>query len=121
MPQTGQINSMTFSISSRGVNAKATKLAREGKQSLEIRFVRDVTQGDGSIIKEGSKIFITGFNKKYEPGKIEQGSLMEGTIEFEVVRYRQVIDGVETLLIDKLNYIYKINGVDYMEKVRASL
>jgi phage tail tube protein FII len=46
---------------------------------------------------------------------------MEGSIEFEVLRYRQVISGVETLLIDKQNYIYKINGTDYMQVIRAAL
>jgi P2 family phage contractile tail tube protein len=121
MPLSGQINAMTFSITSRGINSKASKLAREGRQTLEIRFVRDVILGDGSIIKEGTKIFITGVNKKFDPGKVENGSTMDGSIEFEVLRYRQVIEGVETLLIDKLNYIYKINGIDYMEKIRASL
>ncbi len=121
MPMTGQINSMVFSITSRGINAKAANLAKEGRQNIEIRFVRDVTQADGTIIPEGSKVFITGVNKKYDPGKVEVGGNMEGSIEFEVLRYRQVIEGVETLLIDKLNFIYKVNGVDYMQKVRASL
>ncbi len=46
---------------------------------------------------------------------------MDGSVELEVLRYRQVIDGVETLLIDKRNYIYKVNGVDYMEAIRRML
>lgn len=121
MPMTGQINAMTFSVTSRGINKSNTNLAKPGVQKLEIRFNRDVTQADGSVIPEGSKVFINGVNKKYDPGKVEQGANMDGSIEFEVLRYRQVINGVETLLIDKLNYVYKINGIDYMEKVRASL
>ncbi|WP_069997753.1 phage major tail tube protein [Cellulosilyticum sp. I15G10I2] len=121
MPMTGQINAMTFSVTARGINKSNANLAKPGIQKLEIRFNRDVTQSDGSVIPEGSKVFINGVNKKYDPGKVEQGSNMDGSIEFEVLRYRQVINGVETLLIDKLNYVYKINGVDYMEKVRAAL
>lgn len=121
MPMTGQIGAMTFSISSRSINKGASELAKPGVQKLELRFVRDVIQDDGSMVPEGTKIFITGVNKKFDPGKVEKASTMDGSIEFEVLRYRQVIDGVETLLIDKLNSIYKINGVDYMKQVRSAL
>lgn len=121
MPMTGQINAMTFAINARGVNKSNAKLARPGVQKLEVRFIRDVTNGDGSVIPEGSKVYITGINKKYDPGKAEQGATMDGSIEYEVLRYRQVINGEETLLIDKLNSVYKVNGVDYMQNVRGML
>lgn len=121
MPITGQVSSMVFSISSRSINGDATELAKPGVQKIELRFIRDVMQADGSMIPASSKVFISGVNKKFDPGKIENGATMDGSIEFEVLRYRQVIDGKETLLIDKLNNIYKINGVDYMEKIRAAL
>lgn len=121
MPLTGQVNSMTFTINSRSINKEAANLAKPGIQNLELRFIRDVMKSDGTMVPEGSKIFITGVNKKYDPGKVEQSSTMDGSIEFEVLRYRQVINGEETLLIDKLNNVYKINGIDYMEKIRAAL
>lgn len=121
MPSPAQINPMTFTASSRSINKKATALARPGKQGIELRFVRDVVQADGTVIPAGTKIYITGVNKKYGPGKVEPGTTMDGSHEFEVLRYRQVIDGVETLLIDKFNYIYKVNGVDYMKKYTAAL
>jgi P2 family phage contractile tail tube protein len=121
MPITGQLNSMTFTVNSRSINKNASNLAKPGLQNLELRFVRDVMQNDGSMVPEGTKIFITGINKKFDPGKVEASSTMDGSIEFEVLRYRQVINGQETLLIDKVNSIYKINGIDYMEKVRAAL
>lgn len=121
MPSPGQLNAMTFSTSSRSINKKNSALARPGKQNIELRFVQDVIQADGTVIPAGSKIFITGVNKKYSPGKVEQGATMDGSQEFEVLRYRQVIEGVETLLIDKFNYIYKVNGVDYAKKYTAAL
>jgi hypothetical protein len=121
MPSPGQINALTFVINSRAVNKKSAALAKTGKQSLELRFVRDVVQADGSVIPAGAKIFITGVLKKYGPGKVEQGATMDGSIEFEVLRYRQVIEGVETLLIDKFKYQYVVNGTDYMADIKAAL
>lgn len=121
MPVTGQIGSMTFTINMRSVNKNAANLAKPGIQNIELRFVRDVVNASGQVIPEGTKIFITGINKKYDPGKVESPSTMDGSIDFEVIRYRQIINGVETLLIDKRNYIYKINGVDYMQQIRRIL
>lgn len=121
MPSPTQINAMSFTINSRSVNKKTAALAKTGKQNLELRFARDVTQSNGTVIPASTKIFITGVIKKYEPGKVEQGATMDGSLEFEVLRYRQVIDGEEVLLIDKFNYQYVVNGVDYMRAIRAIL
>jgi P2 family phage contractile tail tube protein len=121
MPVTGQLSSMTFTVSTRGINKKASGLVKPGVQNLELRFARDTVTSNGSQVPQGTKIFIAGVNKKYDPGKVEINSTMDGSLEFEVLRYRQVIDGVETLLVDKRNSIYKVNGIDYMQKVRALL
>jgi P2 family phage contractile tail tube protein len=112
---------MSFKINSRSVNKKTAILAKTGKQNLELRFARDVVQSDGTIIPASTKIFITCIAKKYEPGKVEQGATMDGSMEFEVLRYRQIIEGEEVLLIDKFNYQYVVNGVDYMAAIRAIL
>lgn len=121
MPATGQFNSMVFTINSRSINAKSSNLAKPGVQNLELRFVKDVLAANGQMVPQGAKIFIAGINKKYDPGKVESPAAMDGSIEFEVLRYRQIIDGVEMLLIDKRNYVYKVNGVDYLQQVRANL
>lgn len=121
LPSTGQVNSMTFSMSQKAITRSNINLAKPGLRNIELRFVKDVVTSDGQNIPEGTKIFITGALKKFDPGKVEMQSTMDGSAEFEVVRYRIVIEGLEVLLIDKLNYIYKVNGIDYMEKIRAAL
>lgn len=121
LPVTGQLNSMVFSISARSVSKNNSNLAKPGIQNLELRYVKDVVTSKGTKIPEGTKIYIAGINKKFDPGKVETGASMDGSIDFEVIRYRQVINGVETLLIDKRNFIFKVNGVDYMKKVRTTL
>lgn len=121
MPVMGQINSMVFTINMRSVNKNSSKLAKPGLHNLELRFARDVQQANGQMVPEGTKIYITGINKRYDPGKVEPPTTMDGSCEFEVLRYRQVIAGEETLLIDKRNYIYKVNGVDYTSQIRALL
>lgn len=121
MPSTGQLNAMTYSMSQRSINKNSINLSRPGQHNNELRFVKDARTSDGQQIPEGTKIFFTGLFKKFDPGKVEEKATMDGSIEYEVIRYRIVINGVEVLLIDKINYIYKVNGIDYMESVRAAL
>lgn len=121
MPSSGQLNAMVFSASMRSINKGAINLSTPGLHNIELRFVKDAMTGDGQEVPEGTKIFVTGIFKKFDPGKVEINSTMDGSIEYEVLRYRIVINGEEVLLIDKKNYIYKVNGVDYMEKIKAAL
>lgn len=121
MPSSGQLNAMTFSASMRSINKGAMNVSTPGVHKIELRFAKDQFTNDGQSVPMGTKIFIEGIFKKFDPGKVEEGATMDGTIEYEVRRYRIVINGEEVLLIDKVNYIYKVNGVDYMEKIKAAL
>jgi P2 family phage contractile tail tube protein len=121
MPSSGQLNAMAFTANMRSINKGSINLSRPGVHNIELRFVKDTKTDGGETIPEGTKIFVTGVFKKFDPGKVEENGTMDGSIEFEVLRYRIVINGIEVLLIDKVNFIYKVNGVDYMERVRAAL
>ncbi len=121
MPMMGQMNSTTFAANLRAVAKKAAGLGKLGLRNIELRFARDTYTSNGDLVTEGTKIFISGFLKKLDQGKVEAGSAMDGSVEWEVVRMRQVVDGKETLLWDKQNYIYKINGQDQLASIRAVL
>lgn len=121
MPSSGQLNSLNFSATMRSINKGSINVSTPGVHNIELRFSKDQFTGDGQSVPIGTKIFVKGVFKKFDPGKVEDGATMDGTIEYEALRYRIVIDGEEVLLVDKVNYIYKVNGVDYMEKIRAAL
>ncbi len=121
MPSSGQLNSLTFSATMRSINKSSLSVSSPGVHNIELRFAKDQFTGDGQSVPIGTKIFVKGVFKKNDPGKVEDGATMDGTIEYEVLRYRIVIDGEEILLIDKVNYIYSVNGTDYMERVKAAL
>jgi len=122
MPTYGQLSSMTFSVNNRADNPQYAMLSRPGQIKAEVAWVTDIF--DSSQVRVGiqaNKVFMTMINKKYDPGKIEVNSGADGSSEFEVVYYRKIVDGKEVLLIDKLNYKYVVNGIDYMESMRAAL
>ena len=122
LPTFGQLGSMVFTISNRADNAQYAMMSRPGQIKFEVAWVTDIF--DSSNVKVGlqaNKVFMTTINKKYEAGKIEVGSGADGSSEFEVIYYRKITDGREVLLIDKLNYKYVVNGIDYMNSLRAAL
>ena len=121
MPSSAQLNSMIFTASMRSINSSSVNIIKPGVHNIELRFVKDVKTDAGEMVPQGTKIFVTGVFKKYDPGKVEENGTMDGSVEYEVLRYRIVINGVEEVLIDKVNYIYKIKNIDYMKKVRAAL
>jgi P2 family phage contractile tail tube protein len=122
MPSFGQLGSMTLTINNRADNAQYAMLSRPGEIKLEIVWVVDVF--DTNNVKIGlqqNKVFISGVSKKYDPGKIDVNAGADGSSEFEVYYYRKIIDGVEVLLIDKFNFKYVVNGVDYASELRTAL
>jgi P2 family phage contractile tail tube protein len=122
MPTFGQIGSMTFTVNHRADNGKYAILSRPGEIKFEVVWVTDVF--DSNNVRVGlqqHKLFMTCLNKKYDMGKLEVNAAADGSSEFEVLYLRKVVDGKEVLLIDKFNYKYVVNGVDYYAKLRAAL
>jgi len=122
MPTYGQIGSMTLTINTRADNPQYAILARPGEIKFEIVWVVDVFDSNQAKVGiQQHKVFLTGFNKTYDPGKIEVNAGADGSSEFEIYYLRKLVDGREVLLIDKLNYVFKVNGVDYMSALNAAL
>lgn len=122
MPTLGQIGSMGCTINFRADNQHCALLARPGFIKLEIIWVNETVDSTlGKTETQQNKAFMTVMNKKFGTGKIEVGASMESSMEFEVLSYRKVVNGIETMLLDKLNFKFVINGVDYMEKVKNAL
>lgn len=59
--------------------------------------------------------------KKLNPGKVATAAAAEVSGEYAVSYYATYIDGKKKLEIDPLNYIYYVNGKDYLADVRKAL
>lgn len=121
IPQTGQINAMTMEIALRRSGSEKTYLLAQGKSDIEVRIATDVRASDGSIYVEGTKIFATGYPTKLGSGKVEPGATRDETVSYSTTRYREVVDGDETILIDQEAKVFKVGGSDRMRTVRSIL
>jgi P2 family phage contractile tail tube protein len=122
MPSYGQIGSMTFSHGCRVDGEDAAILSAPVVQEFEVRWVTDKFDSSNSKIGiDAHKAIIKCIPKKYDPGKIEPGSAMDGSNEYEAIYYKKILNGKSVIEIDKLNNVLIINDVDYASQIRAAL
>ena len=86
---------------------------------IEARFNRNVMKSDGSVIKAGTKVFMTGFSAGLSAGSVQRGSAMEGNASLSVYRYRWVEDGQELFLVDQVSQKVKVKGRDYSDALQV--
>lgn len=121
-PTLAQVGSLNFSATFRNVTDKAIKLYIPKLQEVEVRWVIDKYDSNSNRIGiETHKVFLKGLPKKLDIGKVEVNASQESTVEMSIVYYNHIIDGVSALEIDKLNYVFKVNGVDYAREIREAL
>lgn len=51
-------------------------------------------------------------------GTVKQGGAMDAAVTVEVVYIMIELDGKQRVELDKLNNVYKVNGVDLLAKIR---
>lgn len=64
------------------------------------------------------KITERGSIKGFAPGEIKNADVMGSSVTINLTYLKIEINGKEMLEIDRLNMIYKINGVDRLKKIR---
>ena len=87
------------------------------KTQFECRWVENELSNDGTFSKKVCRAYISGATKSIPGGEVSPGNSWQGNLSVSVMRYRLIVDGVETVLIDKLNNICKLGDTDYMKEV----
>lgn len=82
--------------------------------------------GRGRILRASGKSVPYHINmlarpKTFSLGGLEQGKKHDNSEELEITRLEVLLDGEEKLLIDKLNFIHRVNGTDLLLAVRAQM
>ncbi|MDO4495909.1 MAG: phage major tail tube protein [Clostridiaceae bacterium] len=86
---------------------------------LTFRGAVQVTDGEGNISMKGMRVVVRGRKKSFVPGKLKQGEGTGSSVKLALTYYMVELDGKSRIEIDKLNSIYRINGVDMLAAVRA--
>lgn len=119
----GIFESMVLALSNWTTVSDSLRLIMEPKtHEVEVYASlqeKNVVSGDIEDIQ--LYIFVKGRPKTVDPGKLVMGEAAEGSVEIEVDYIKIERDGVEIVELDKYNWIYRVNGTDYLQKVRQNL
>ena len=117
-PTIGQFESMEQEIQFNTLYSSAMDmLSPLSTVNLTFRAAQQVYDKTGGYNFKGLRVVEMGRVKKFNPGKIEKGEAMEATVTLELTYIMVEVDGSVLLEADKLNGVYKVNGVDMLAGV----
>ena len=121
-PVQGHTQSLELKIKWRTLTTRPLELMRHGAISLQARAAvqnYDTTGGDVAI--RPLKIDMKGRTKGATLGSLKPAEQMENETTLELSYIKITYNNKTTVEIDKMNYIYKVNGWDYLKDVRSAL
>lgn len=122
MPVLGHMQSVTVSLTWRTLTKSVMKIIEPRTHSIDMYALdQDFDAGQGIIKTNGIHVFMKAITKKYDFGKLVTGDTRDTSTEHEVYYYKVWLGGSEVLEVDKFNYIYKVNGTDYLADTRQNL
>lgn len=122
MPTIGQVPSMTVAVNFTGLMVDNLKFLAAKTYQLDFRGSMQTADDATSEIGTSSvRLVMKGVPKKTTLGVFDTGAKNGNNTEFEVTYLKLFVDGKEFFEVDKLNFIYKVDGVDYLAKVRTDL
>lgn len=118
----GHIEAMTLTLNFRTVTKAAIRLAEPRIHNIDLRAAQQVRNTQtGRIETVAAKHIMKVVPKKFAPGKLAAASAADASGEYAVSYYALHLDGKRMVEIDPLNFIYYINGTDYLADVRRAL
>ena len=121
LPIIGCLQSMTTSITWRSlVEETAMFLEPKGHTFSARGSVQEFDSDNHDYKQIPIKVTERVLPKSFKMGKMEPGTSVGSTSEFEVLYLKLEIDGKTMYEIDKANSKFYINGVDYLAAVRRA-
>lgn len=118
----GHTSSMTVGINFRTVTKDCIKLLAPKAHLLDLRGATQSYDPASGEYEVGKLNIVTKvIPKKVGLGKMASGSPMDTSGEYETIYLKITIDGETKVEIDKINYIFIVDGVDYLKDVKEAL
>lgn len=116
-PSIGQFGSLEQTIPFRVLYDDAFSLANPTEGiDLTLRGSIQLLDGEGNIKFIGMRVVMRGTQKGINLGSVSAGAAMGSEVTLELTYLLVEIDKQNRLELDKINSVYKINGVDVLAK-----
>lgn len=121
-PVTGAFKSQQLEVTFRTVDQAIFQAASSGTNALTFRGsqqINDYTRG--GVVDQGIRVETRGPCKGFDLGKATPGKPTDSKLTQEILYIAIYIDDTEVLVLDKLNYIYRLMGVDMTSGIRSNI
>lgn len=118
----GHLEAMTLTLNFRTLVKSAIKLLEPCNHQIDLRVAQQSTEntsGNTDVTRVKHVLIVRA--KKLSPGKVAPASPADASGEYAATYWATWIDGEKVLEIDILNFIYYVNGKDWLEDVRKAL
>lgn len=118
-PTVGYFGNQEIEIPFRVLDGEAVDMLDMTKAvQLEVRGAQQTTNSEGDIEFRPMRVVVRGRASKLATGKVKAGNPMDTSVTLTVLYILIELDGKPVLELDKLNEVFKINGVDVLAKVK---
>lgn len=113
---------MTLTLNFRTVQRSAIKLMEPRNHTIDLRAAQQTRDTvNGTIKTQAIKHVLIVQPTRFSPGTVAPASPADASGEYAVSYYATYIDGKKVLEIDVPNFVYYVNGKDYLADVRKAL
>lgn len=121
-PAFGHLQSLKLKLNWRVITKELISFLRPEAIELDCRLAnQQYNSVEGKHDFVPNRVYVRGIPTNNELGKAEKGKPYDGSTEIEVLHLKVECDGTVLIEVDKINYIYRVNGVDYTQKLRDAL
>ncbi|WP_297429314.1 phage major tail tube protein [Clostridium sp.] len=121
-PTPGHFGKLETDIAFNVIGEQSTELLIPGTKSLVFRASQQSYDvAGGSISYRALKITLKVLSKGIDLGKMAVAKQTGTKNTFETIYIKVEENGKELLEVDKLNFIYKVNGVDVLAAIRNQI
>lgn len=121
-PAFGHLSSMKLVLNWRVTSKELLSFFRPEAMEIDCRMAnQEYNEQLGKHNFTANRLYVRGIPVKNDLGKVQKGSPYEGSTELEVLHMRLECDGEVLIEVDRINYIYRVGGVDYTQKLREAL
>lgn len=121
-PTLGHFQSMKLTINWKVITSEIVEFLKPQPINIDCRLAnQEYNSTKGKHEFKANRVIVRGIPGPNDLGKAEKGSTYDGSTEIEILYIKIERDGRTLVELDKVNYIYNVDGVDYMSALREAL
>lgn len=121
-PAMGHVNSFTITLKWRAITEDFTQLLEVRSHDLDLwGETIGFNASSGEYTHHSIHIFLKAVTKNWRMGNMVVVESQEAETEHECYYMVYTLDGKEQVAIDKYNFVFRVNGYDYLADTRRNI